>query len=151
MRTSTGELQRNLMASLSSLWGSSLDLELATPHPLTPPTPALASNTISVVLALPLSPHPVRSSTVHWTVPLSGPMPSCPSVFTFPTPGKLCRCGLRLVPYRHGAKQMPRKQGRKTGTAVSRHHIGSPCTSGTDRNRRILDGSGFHFLPRPRP
>lgn len=78
-------------------------------------------------------------------------VPSCPSVFTFPRPGKLCRCGLRLVPYRHGAKQIPRKQGRKTGTAVSRHHIGSPCTSGTDRNRRILDGSGSISFPGPAP
>ncbi|XP_053459895.1 F-box/LRR-repeat protein 2-like isoform X4 [Nycticebus coucang] len=30
------------------------------------------------------------------------------------------------------------------------HHIGNACTSGAEQSRQVWDGSGIHFLPKPR-
>lgn len=141
------------MASLSNLWGSSSNLELTT-APLPPPRPAASNtNTSSGILLRCYSPrNPLGSSTVHWmTAPLAQRlMPSCPSCFHFPNTGNALPVWTppyppSLPPWCE-ANTQPRKQGRVSGTAVSRHHIGSPCTSGTDRRRQ---DSGRKWIPFP--
>lgn len=123
-----------------------------------PPRPA-ASNTSSGIFLRCYSPrNPLGSSTVHWMAAPLWPSALCLHVlpvFTFPTPGMLCRCGPRPThpPYRHGAKQIPCLGNKgeylelqSVDTTSAAHAL--PVQTDVVR---ILDGSGFHFLLRSRP